>query len=89
MIPEVVGVHLLLSGVDFGIAMDDHMPGGLFRKIFRIDVGYMFQKDDRDIQGAFPGVALGVFQIYGRNGAVEESFFPVIHTFNCSRKRSK
>ena len=38
MIPDIVCVHLLLGGVDLGVAVDDDVSGGLFRENFGIDV---------------------------------------------------
>ena len=47
MIPDVVCVHFLFGGVERGIAVDDDVPGGLFRENFGIDVGNVFQKNHR------------------------------------------
>lgn len=89
MIPYVVGVHLLLGRVDFGIAMDDHISGCLFRKDFRIDVGDAFIKDNRYINEAFPCLSFRVFQICRRNRTIKESFFSVVHDLQLIREALK
>ena len=65
MIPDIIRVHFLLSGIDLGVAVDDHIPGSLFPKDLLIDVRNMFMQHDRHIHRAFPGVALCVFETIG------------------------
>ena len=86
MIPDIIGMHFLLGRVNFGVAVDDNITGGLFRKDLSIDVGDMFMKDNRHVIAAFPCVSFGVFQVYRRNRPIEESFFPTIHDLQLIRE---
>ena len=63
MIPDIVGVHFLLTGIDLAIAMDDYISLSFFLAYFMINILDMLMQKDRDINTALPGVSSGVSQI--------------------------
>ena len=60
MIPGIVCVQFLLSGVDLGVAVDNNISGGLFSENLRKDIRDMFHQYNGYIDRALPSVAFGI-----------------------------